>query len=57
MKKLHEGIGLTLDLKNRKMYIGDLAGSVYSANLDGSDKKLLVSHGGHLTGLALVEID
>ena len=57
MKKLHEGIGLTLDLKNRKMYIGDLAGSIYSANLDGSDEKLLVPDGGDLTGLALLEID
>jgi DNA-binding beta-propeller fold protein YncE len=36
---LMEGIGLTLDLKGGCMYFTDLAGCVYSANLDGSKKR------------------
>ncbi|MCJ1227956.1 hypothetical protein MMC12_004615 [Toensbergia leucococca] len=55
VKKLHEAIGLSLHLTERKMYIGDLGGSIYSANLDGSDEKVLVSDAGDLTGVALVE--
>ena len=38
---LMEGIGLALDLKGGRMFLTDLAGSVYSANLDGSNKKTL----------------
>ena len=34
-----EGIGLSLDLKGGRMFLTDLGGSVYSANLDGSNKK------------------
>src|SRR5260221_11413124 len=36
---LMEGIGIALDLKGNRMFITDLAGSVYSARLDGSEKK------------------
>jgi hypothetical protein len=39
---LMEGIGLALDLKGGPMFITGLAGSVYSANLDGSNKKTLL---------------
>ena len=39
---LMEGIGLALDLKGGRMFITDLAGSVYSADLDGSNKKALL---------------
>src|SRR5271170_3815789 len=35
---LMEGIGLSLDLTNRRMFLTDLAGSAYSANLDGSNR-------------------
>ena len=53
---LMEGIGLALDLKGGRMFITDLAGSVYSANLDGSDKKTLLFAEGNLTGIAYAEI-
>ena len=53
---LMEGIGLALDLKGGRMFITDLAGSVYSANLDGSNKKTLLVAEGNLTGIAYVEL-
>ena len=39
---LEEGIGITLDLKGGRMFLTDLDGSVYSANLDGSNKKTVL---------------
>lgn len=53
---LNEGIGIALDLKGNRMFITDLNGSLYSANLDGSDKKTLASGMEGLTGVAYVEI-
>jgi DNA-binding beta-propeller fold protein YncE len=53
---LMEGIGLALDLKGGRMFITDLAGTVYSANLDGSNKKSLLFAEGNLTGIAYAEI-
>jgi DNA-binding beta-propeller fold protein YncE len=52
---LMEGIGLSLDLKNRRMFLTDLGGSVYSANLDGSNAKNLLFAEGNLSGIAYVE--
>src|SRR5215831_11493140 len=51
---LMEGIGLALDLKGGRMFITDLAGTVYSANLDGSNRKTLLFAEGNLTGIAYV---
>ena len=53
---LEEGIGVALDLKGGRMFITDLAGSVYSARLDGSEKRTLLAAQGNLTGIAYVEI-
>ena len=53
---LMEGIGIALDLKGGRMFLTDLAGSVYSAKLDGSDKKPLLGAQGNLTGIAYAEI-
>ena len=53
---LMEGIGLALDLEGGRMFITDFAGSVYSANLDGSSKKTLLFAQGNLTGIAYVEL-
>jgi hypothetical protein len=53
---LMEGIGLALDLANGRMFVTDLAGSVYTANLDGSNKKPVVFAQGNLTGIAYAEI-
>jgi len=53
---LMEGIGIALDLKGNRMFVTDLAGSVYAAKLDGSDKKPLLGAQGNLTGIAYAEI-
>ena len=53
---LKEGIGLALDLRGGRMFITDLDGSVYSANIDGSNKKELLVFEGNLTGIAYVEV-
>src|SRR5271167_1680254 len=53
---LEEGIGLALDLKGDRMFITDFAGSLYSANLDGSNRKTLAYAQGNLTGIAYVEL-
>lgn len=51
---LHGGIGISLDLAHGRMYFTDLGGNAYSANLDGSDEKILLSGMGGLTGIAYV---
>jgi sugar lactone lactonase YvrE len=53
---LMEGIGIALDLKEERMFLTDLAGSLYSANLNGSDKKTLLELQGNLTGVAYAEL-
>jgi hypothetical protein len=53
---LMEGIGIALDLKGGRMFLTDLGGSVYSANLDGTNKKTVLAAEGNLTGIAYAEI-
>jgi hypothetical protein len=53
---LMEGIGITLDLTGGRMFLTDLAGSVYSAALDGSRKQVLLYAQGNLTGIAYAEL-
>ena len=53
---LMEGIGLALDLNNGRMFVTDLAGSVYTANLDGLNKKAIIFAEGNLTGIAYAEL-
>jgi len=38
------------------MFLTDLGGSVYSANLDGSNKKTVLMAEGNLTGIVYAEI-
>jgi sugar lactone lactonase YvrE len=56
VSNLMEGIGLALDHKNSRMFVTDLAGSVYRANLDGSNQKVVVFAEGNLTGIAYAEL-
>src|ERR1700719_3373112 len=56
LDNLMEGIGLFLDAKNERMFVSDLGGNVYSANLDGSNKKILLFAAGNLSGVAYAEI-
>ena len=53
---LMEWIGISLDLKSERMFVTDLGGSIYSAKLDGSDKKTLLYAQGNLSGIAYGEL-
>jgi hypothetical protein len=52
---LMEGIGIALDVRGDRMFVTDLAGSIYSARLDGSGKRNLLFAQGNLTGIAYTE--
>ena len=56
MTHLMEGIGLALDVPHDRMFVTDFGGSVYSARLDGSDKKMFLFAKGNLTGVTYAEI-
>lgn len=49
---LMEGIGLALDPDDGRMYVTDLAGNVYAADLDGSHRTEVLVLQGNLTGIA-----
>ena len=49
---LMEGIGIALDVPGNRMFATDLAGSLYVAKLDGTDKRTLLAAQGNLTGVA-----
>jgi DNA-binding beta-propeller fold protein YncE len=53
---LMEGIGIALDFKGNRMFITDLAGNIFTAKLDGSEKKPLLVAQGNLTGIAYAEM-
>jgi DNA-binding beta-propeller fold protein YncE len=53
---LHEGIGIALDLRGGRMFVTDLGGNIYSARLDGSEKKVPLTGQGALTGIAYAEL-
>ncbi len=56
VRHLMESIGIALDFKGSRMFLTDLAGSVYSARLDGSGKQTLLYAQGNLTGIAYAEL-
>jgi hypothetical protein len=51
---LREGIGIAIDTVSKKMFITDLGGSIYSANLDGTGRKTIASGYGTATGIDFV---
>ena len=53
---LMEGIGIALDVPGNRMFVTDFAGSIYSANLDGSNERNFLYAQGNLTGIAYAEI-
>jgi hypothetical protein len=53
---LMEGIGIALDIPNDRMFVTDLAGTIYSARLDGSGERNFLNAQGNLTGIAYAEI-
>jgi len=56
VRNLNEGIGIALDLRAGRLYATDLGGTVYSARLDGSDQKTVLTGQGSLTGIAVVGV-
>lgn len=53
---LMEGIGIALDLRGDRMFVTDLGGSVYVADLDGSNRRETLVAQGNLTGIAYAEL-
>jgi sugar lactone lactonase YvrE len=53
---LEEGIGIALDFKGNRMFVTDLAGNIFSARLDGTEKKPVLVAQGNLTGIAYAEV-
>src|SRR5271170_2159024 len=53
---LMEGIGIALDVPRDRMFVPDFAGSLYSANLDGTGERNFLYAQGNLTGIAYAEI-
>jgi len=53
---LMEGIGIALDREGDRMFMTDLAGSVYCASLDGSKPNALLMVQGNLSGIAYVNL-
>lgn len=53
---LDEAIGIALDIPGNRFYVTDLGGNVVSARLDGSDKKVLGTRLGSLTGIAFAHV-
>ena len=53
---LMEGIGIALDVPRDRMFVTDLGGSLYTAKLDGKDKRMLLGAQGNLAGVAYVAL-
>jgi hypothetical protein len=52
---LMEGIGVALDVPGDRMFVTDLAGSIYSARLNGSERRTVAMAQGNITGIAYAE--
>jgi hypothetical protein len=49
-------IGIALDVPGNRMFVTDLGGSMYSAKLDGSEKRAFRFAQGNLSGVAYAEM-
>jgi hypothetical protein len=49
---LMEGIGIALDVRGDRLFVTDLAGSIYSAHLNGAEKRAISMVQGNLSGIA-----
>jgi len=56
LSDLMEGIGIALDIRGNRMFVTDFGGSIYSAKLDGSEKRTVLFAQGNLTGIAYAEV-
>jgi hypothetical protein len=50
-----EGIGIALDVRGDRMFVTDLAGSIYCAHLNGLEKRPIAMAQGNLSGIAYAE--
>ena len=55
LSHLGEGIGIALDVRHDRMFVTELAGTLYAARLDGSNRRVLAGGQGNLTGIAYTE--
>ena len=55
-RNLMEGIGIALDHQGERMFMTDLAGTVYEARMDGSKPSVLLFAQGNLTGIAYADL-
>ena len=53
---LMEGIGIALDPGGDRMFVTDLGGTVYTACLDGSNRREILVAQGNLTGIAYAQL-
>ena len=53
---LMEGIGIALDPAGDRMFVTDLGGNVYVADLDGANERVILPVQGNLTGIAYAEV-
>ena len=53
---LMEGIGIATDVANDRLFVTDFAGNIFTARLDGSDRRTIAAAQGNLTGIAYVKI-
>ena len=53
---LMEGIGIALDPGNNRMFVTDFGGNIYTADLDGKNKRVIAPLQGNLTGIAYAEV-
>lgn len=53
---LMEGIGIALDTAGDRMFVTDLGGNVYVADLNGANQRVLLPVQGNLTGIAYAEV-
>ena len=49
-------VGIALDVPGNRMFVTDFAGSIYSADLDGSNERNFLYAQGNLTGIAYAEL-
>jgi hypothetical protein len=56
LPNLMEGIGIALDVAGDRMFVTDLAGSIYASRLDGSQQRNIQFALGNLTGVAYAKI-
>ena len=56
LSHLMEGIGIALDVPGERMFVTEQGGSIYSARLDGADKRVVAIAQGSLAAIAYAEI-